>query len=284
MAPYGLVTRQVYDGPVLIDFPDALSLYYQRMIENPRDGLAGIIDRIEVKRIPEYEKKLLQTTCEILVCSEVDRRFLLERSPGSTIHVLPHRVNTSEFHPRSREDGSPRLVFTGTLGYEPNVDALLYLASEILPQIEIQPGEVQVVGYGDDPRIAHLRRDDRYHFTGFVPSMAEHLFSDDIYLCPLRIAAGLRNKLLEAFAAGMPVISSTIGYEGIDCIPGEHLLVADTSEEFTAAIEHLRNCPEERKRLGENARKLAVENYSQEVFVQRINSLYKKIINGRVPS
>lgn len=275
MAPYALAAREVYDGPVGIDFPDALSLYYARAIRHPVSRLKGWIDRRENRVIPPWERKLLANDFHHVVCSEVDRQALLKHGVEASIHVLPHTVDTDDFRPRARGDGRVRGVFTGTLYYLPNMDALLWYRQEIQPLLDFDL-PIDVVGFGATRELDEVRRDSRYHFSGYVERMSEYLFAEDIYLCPLRIAAGVRNKLLEAFAAGMAVVSTSIGQEGIECRHGEHLLVADTAEAFARAVRRLADDPEERARLGRNARELACRVYSPQTFARNVDTLYRE--------
>jgi len=274
-APYAQEARSFFSGPIVIDFPDCLSLYYERALENPRRGFLGWVDRREARVIPPYENQLLRAGYHYLVCSDVDRSRLLDVGPEAKIEVIPHRIDTVEFAPRdSDEPREPRLVFTGTLYYLPNIDALQWLQREIIPLVRSCFDPIDVIGFGATRELDSVQTDTRFDFRGYVENMADHLFQNDIYLCPLRIGAGLRNKLLEAFASGMAVISTTLGYEGINCKPGYHLLVADTPEEFVAAIDRLLEDGEERQRLGQNARDLVCSEYSQEAFASNVERYY----------
>jgi glycosyltransferase involved in cell wall biosynthesis len=160
------------------------------------------------------------------------------------------------------------------LYYLPNIDGLLWLKDRIMPLLGDAGPQVEVLGYGATSELDPVKTDPRFTFHGYVENMAAHLFREDIYLCPLRVGAGVRFKLLEAFAAGMATVSTTLGYEGIPCIPGEHLLVADTEREFADAIRFLLDRPDEKERIGDNAREFAVENYSVEAAGQLLESVY----------
>lgn len=275
MAPYAAAARETFKGPVIVDLPDALSLYYERAIRSPRNRFKAIVDRREYRTIPVYERELLSFGFTCLVCSEVDREHLTREKQGGSIEVVHHMVDTKEFHPQTRGDGQTRLTFTGTLYYLPNIDGLLWFREEVMPLLSDVNLTVDVVGFGATSELLQTQEDKHFNFLGYVKDMAACLYTDDIYLCPIRIAAGVRNKLLEAFAAGMATISTTMGYEGIPCKPGEHLLVADNAKDFAAAVRYLLQNPQERARLGENARRLALKCYSPEAFGSRITTLFK---------
>ncbi len=273
MAPYAAAAREFFAGPVIVDLPDALSLYYKRAVQNPRNRFKAMVDRRENRTIPLYERELLSRDFTSVVCSEVDRDHLTHMVDSAHIEVIPHMVDTQEFHPRKRSDEKTCLTFTGTLYYLPNIDGLLWFREEVLPLLSGVEVETTVVGFGATSELNEIQEDKRFIFTGYVEKMAECLYENDIYLCPIRIAAGVRNKLLEAFAAGMATVSTTMGYEGIPCIPNEHLLVADTAQDFAAAVRYLLQNPSEKARLGRNARELVQHRYSAEAFGRGINRL-----------
>ena len=275
LAPYALAAKEVFDpNRIVLDFPDALSLYYERAVRDSRRGFGKIVDQREHRVIPSYEAKVLSWSRRNVVCSEIDRKRLLEARPDASIEVIPNMVDVAEFVPRSRPQPHARAVFSGTLYYLPNIDGLLWLRDRILPLLVGAGLEIEVLGYGATRELEPAKADDRFHFRGYVENMADHLYQEDIYLCPLRIGAGIRFKLLEAFSAGMATVSTTLGYEGIPCQPGEHLLVADTEEEFAEAVRFLLENPAERQRLGAKARELVVEKYSVEATGKQLESLY----------
>lgn len=279
LAPYGIEARKTFSGPIVVDFPDALSLYYRRAVENPRHFLKKWIDRRENRVIPPYEKEVLRADLSPLVCSDLDRNCLLEHGVEREIHTIPNMVDVEEFRPRSRSDGEVRGTFTGTLYYLPNIDGLLWLKEEVAPLLKDHPLPIDVIGYGAGSELDSLRGDARFRMVGYVENMAEHLYRDDIYLCPLRVGAGIRFKLLEAFAAGMATVSTTLGFEGIPCVPGEHLLAADSPGEFAAAIRRLVEDPGERRRIGENARSFVLERYSAHAAGLQLEALYRSLLS-----
>ncbi len=280
LASYGMKIMTEFQGPVVIDFPDSLSLYYRRAVDNPRHFLKKWIDRRENRVTPDFEKRVLQSGMTTIVCSELDRDCLFDHSPDACIEVIPNMVDIDEFTPRSKESEEVMGVFTGTLYYLPNIDGLLWLKDEVLPLLDGIDFPTQVIGYGATSELESLENDSRIDMVGYVENMADHLYLEDIYLCPLRVGAGIRFKLLEAFSAGMATISTTLGYEGIPCTPGEHLLVADTPADFASAILYLVDHPEEKKRLGENAREFVRERYSVEATGLQLVDLYQSLIRS----
>jgi glycosyltransferase involved in cell wall biosynthesis len=277
LAPFAAAAKRVFDGPVFLDYPDALSLYYRRAVENPRHFFKSIVDRREHRAMPGYERNVLKYSVHNIVCSEVDKDHLLAADREADIKVIPNMVDLQEFAPHDRPDGSARLTFTGTLYYLPNIDGLLWLKEKVLPLLP-ESLKVDVLGFGATSELDPVKADPRFRFHGYVENMAEHLYRDDIFLCPLRVGAGLRFKLLEAFSAGMATVTTTLGYEGIPCEPGTHLFVADTEKDFADAIGRLWEKPELRRRIGECAREFVKERYSLEATGAALESLYTKAL------
>lgn len=281
MAPYGFGAAERKKIPVVVDFPDALSLYYGRATQFPRRFAERQIDLHEQTRIPVYEKRILESGMTTLVCSEIDRAHLLAAARQAHVGVVPHTVDTDEFVPRTRSGAELYGCFTGTLKYFPNVDGLLWYYRDIHPLLGNDSPRINVVGYGAGDALAEVQSDARFQFTGFVDRMADHLWTNDIYLCPLRIGAGVRNKLLEAFAAGMASVSTTLGYEGIGVTPGDHLLVGDRPEDFANAVRFLMEHPEERARLGVNARRFVEQHHSPAAVRDRLLTFLAEVVEQR---
>lgn len=277
LAPYADTARRRFGGPVFLDYPDALSLYYQRAVENPRHFFKSIVDRREHRVMPAYERTVLGYGLHNIVCSEVDREQLQLADPKANIDVISNMVDVDEFSPRERPDGAVRLTFTGTLYYLPNIDGLLWLKEQIVPLLP-ESLKVDVLGFGATSELDPVKADRRFQFHGYVENMADHLYRDDVFLCPLRVGAGLRFKLLEAFSAGMATVSTTLGYEGIPCEPGTHLLVADTEKDFAEAILRLSEDPDLRRTIGANAREFVKDRYSLEATGAALETLYTKAL------
>jgi glycosyltransferase involved in cell wall biosynthesis len=150
-------------------------------------------------------------------------------------------------------DGTPALLFVGSLTYEPNIDALEWFAAEVLPAVRrAVPGAVlRIVGQGRSPRVERLAGVPGVELVGEVTSVSPELARASVSVVPLRFGGGTRIKILEALAHGVPVVSTTIGAEGLGLRHGEHALLADTSTEIAAACVCLLDDPAEGVRLAE---------------------------------
>jgi glycosyltransferase involved in cell wall biosynthesis len=159
------------------------------------------------------------------------------------------------------------VLFVGAMYRDANVDAVRWFHGEILPRVRVEIGEVRftIAGAGPPAEIQRLATSPGVEVTGFVESLEPLYARATVFAAPLRIAGGIAGKTLDALAAGCPVVTTTIGNDGIGATPGQHLLIADSPADFAAAVTRLLRDPAERDRLGESARRFAAERYAPAV-------------------
>lgn len=220
-----------------------------------------------LKELEDYERALDQR-CDVLwSCSALDLeryRQLGIRRPASG--VVPNGVDTQatpflESKPKSER---PQVLFTGTLCYEPNVNGIFWFHREVWPILKALVPQVrwQIIGRAPTPPIRNLAdQDQSIDLAADVPSVQPYLEQADVGICPLFSGSGTRLKILEAFSAGLPMVSTRLGAEGIDAVPGEDILIADDPAGFASAIARLLQNPGEAERIRQSARRLAVKLY-----------------------
>jgi glycosyltransferase involved in cell wall biosynthesis len=182
-----------------------------------------------------------------------------------------------------REDGPPILVFTGDMGFDPNVHAAHLLADTVLPRVRRSLPEVTLwlVGRRPDPSVVRLARPGVV-VTGEVPDMLPYLHGAAVYVAPLRTGAGTRTKLLEAMAAGLPIVTTRIGLEGIDAEDGREIIVADEPASMAEAVVHLLRNPLRRQSIGSAARQLAEERYDWDRCLTPLAAMYGDLLAPKV--
>jgi glycosyltransferase involved in cell wall biosynthesis len=248
--------------PTVLAMQIAMTLNYGRLAQFSRQPLAKLIYGFEHRKVRAYEPWIARQYARCLLISPVDVRAI-----GGLDNVLvsPHGVDFEHFAPAPDRSPKPgQIVFTGNMGYAANVDAITYFAAEILPLIRSQLPDVELAVVGTDPApaVRRLARDPGIVVTGNVPDLRVWLDRAEVAIDPLRIGAGLQNKVLEGMAMAVPMVITSIANEGIGAHDGKHVLIADHPGTFAAAVVELLRDRERAVALGRQARRLIVENWS----------------------
>jgi glycosyltransferase involved in cell wall biosynthesis len=273
--------------PTILDFTDSLSLYLQRSFPYRTKVTERLIDFWESKTIPDYEESILEDVNESLLCSDVDKACFIQFHPNSNPTVIENAVNPEQFNVKTHEEPyEAKCVITGTLFYFPNIDSVEYYARDILPLLLTSYPDLKTQWIGKRPKEEVLLYDGKkgVEVIADVPAMQDYLFADDIYVCPLRVAAGVRNKLLEAMSAGMPIVTTRLGAEGLAVQDGTHVLFAETPEEFFLQIKRVKADTALRLHLGRNARAYIQENHALEKIGKKLDAAYQRVIQNHICS
>ena len=220
----------------------------------------------------------------VYLCSAADERRLLDRVPRARTTVIPNAADIDYFQPRCTDplpDGRT-VVFFGLLSYAPNVDGVIHFVQEIWPRIAAAHPEARckVVGGQPPPSLLALAG-PRVELTGFVDDLRPHLAAAAAVVVPLRLGGGTRLKIVEAMAMGKAVVSTTLGAEGIEAVPNRDLLIEDDPGSFANAVNRLLADPDLGARIGQSARRLAVERYSWSGAGKALESFYGRILEAR---
>ncbi len=243
---------------------------------------------VEWLRAVRYELRLLRRMDLVETCSEAERR-LLESFLG---HAAPRirgdlraAVDTSDFVPVFGGRQPETLLFVGSFRHTPNVAGLRFLLEKVLPPLRAaRPSvELMVVGSCVTPQVEQLCRRPGVRLLGAVPEIREVLARYAVFLCPILSGSGVRVKILEAFAAGIPVISTPLGAEGLDVAHGRELLLAENGRGFVSAIIELLEHPERAEGLARCARRAAVERWDSQVVFARLEQAYWEMLRRRRP-
>lgn len=229
LAPYWENRTEI---PRILDLPDAFSLYWQRRMDIA-NFFKKWVTSFEYKRLKKYEQHIRKFELA-LVCSVEDLTYLKEEQNLNNVALLRNGVNLTQFPlvPHNYEL-EKYIVFTGNMDYAPNVDAVLYFHEQIWPKIQEQLPEVEWIIAGQRPvKKVKALASKKIHVTGFVENMAEIYEKASIVIAPLRIGAGTQNKVLEAMAMGVPVVSRHIGFKGLGIQSGQGVIEANESNKF----------------------------------------------------
>lgn len=177
---------------------------------------------------------------------------------------------------------TPGLVFVGVMNYPPNSDGAQFFCESVLPRIreEFPTVPLAIVGHDPSPEVRSLAALPHVTVTGSVPRLEPYYEAASIAIVPLRAGGGTRLKILEAMAMGRPVVSTTIGCEGIEAEHGRHLLIADTAVEFATAVRRLLRDPGEAASLARRARQLVEQRYDWRVLGERLARIQASVAAG----
>jgi polysaccharide biosynthesis protein PslH len=217
----------------------------------------------------------------VYLCSLADERRLLEEAPGVRTAVVPNAADVEYFQPRStdpRPDGRT-VVYFGLLSTIPNIDAVVHFVQDIWPRIaEAHPNaRFKIIGGRPPPSLQALAG-PRVELTGFVSDLRPHLASAAAVVVPLRLGGGTRLKIVEAMAMGKAIVSTSLGAEGIEAVPGRDILLEDEPEAFANAVLRLLSEPDLGARIGGAARELAVERYGWGEAARTLESFYRQVL------
>jgi glycosyltransferase involved in cell wall biosynthesis len=217
----------------------------------------------------------------VYLCSAADERRLLDQVPGARTAVIPNAADVEYYQPRPTDpapDGRT-VVYFGLLSTVPNVDGVIHFIQDIWPRIvEANPeARCKIIGGRPPPSLRALAG-SRVELTGFVSDLRPHLAAAAAVVVPLRLGGGTRFKIVEAMAMGKAVVSTTLGAEGIDAVPGRDLLIEDEPATFAEAVNRLLADPGLAARIGQSGRRLAVERYSWRGAARALEGFYGHIL------
>ena len=219
----------------------------------------------------------------VYLCSAADQQRLIHEIPNARTAVIPNAADVEYYQP-CYADPSPdgrTVVFFGLLSYVPNVDGVLHFVRDIWPRIaEAHPeARFKIIGGRPPPSLLALAG-PRVEFTGFVPDLRPHLAEAAAVVVPLRLGGGTRLKIVEAMAMGKAIVSTTLGAEGIEAVPGRDLLIEDQPAAFADAVNRLLADPGSAARIGQSARLLAVDRYSWSGAAWALEDFYRQLLEA----
>lgn len=272
---------------VIFDAHNAVWTIVERMRENARWFLKPVLG-VEAKRVKRYEGELLKTVDHVLAVTEVDRDALDEALYFSNVKkdervapvtVIPIAVDTQQLQPIKRKSTSKNIVTLGTLHYPPNADGIRWFLNEVFPLVREDIPEATLTIIGKNPPQDFLdaaaQLPDAIKVTGYVPELEPYFEQSALMVVPVRAGGGMRVRILEAFAHAMPVVTTTVGLEGIHAELEKDVLVADTAVEFANRVSELLESGQLQEELSENGRKLAVTKYDWQAVLSSMKPIYE---------
>ena len=267
---------------------DAHEIAYDMVRQFARRGRGAgrrIYAALNWRKLRDEELAAFRRADAVYACSAADQERILAEVPTARTVVIPNAADVDFYKPRA-EDPAPdgkSVVFFGLLSTLPNIDGATWFVREIWPRVvRARPdARCKIIGKGVNKTISDLASSS-VDIVGFVEDLRPHLASAAALVVPLRIGGGTRLKIVEGMAMGRPIVSTTLGAEGIECTTGEDILIADDPERFALDVVRLLEDPALGARMGEEARRTAEERYAWTAAAHKLEDLLHEVTrNGR---
>ncbi len=273
----------------ILDHHNIESHMLLRRAENENNLLKKLYFWQEGKRLTHYERKFCPKFSLNITCSEIDSERLRSFLPSVNVEDIPNGVDTdyfipSRFVPGSNGETSKKqsILFIGTLDWYPNAEAVFFIVNQIWPTLKkLHPNiTVDIIGANPAKELVDFAENNAdFHVHGFVDDILPFLNEASVYVCPIKDGGGTKLKILDAMAMGNALVVHPIACEGIAVENGEHVVFAESADEFVSEIGKLLVDSPRAMRLGQNARGLIEEYYSYSQIGQKCSELYEKTLS-----
>jgi glycosyltransferase involved in cell wall biosynthesis len=287
MAQYALRARAQAGGSMrtVLDAHNALYRIPERMAARARNPVMRGLLRREARLMARYERETYARFDHVVFVTDVDRQVLgrqmAQQVPQSTIPIC---IDPQAEPLVARVPRPGAITHLGTMFWPPNVEGVLWFGREVLPRVRAEVPEARfvVIGKQPPPAVQALATGDAaaggVTVTGYVDDPTPYLADTAAFIVPLHAGGGMRVKIVDAWRWGMPVVSTTIGAEGIDVRDGENILVADTAEAFAGAVIRLLQEPALGERLRSDGRHWVEEHYDWRTVYARWDGVYEQLL------
>lgn len=268
-----------FNGPykTVMDDHNVEAMIIKRIAETADSAAVKSYASMEWPKLQKFELDVCEKCDLMLTVSEEDEATLRKSvKKDANIHSVPIGVDIHYFDTIKRKAGSKNILSIGTMYWPPNVDSMLYFAKEIFPIVKekIPDAVLTIAGQKPVQSICELAQDPSIRVTGYVDDSRRVAEDCGVFIVPLRSGSGVRVKILNAMAMGLPIVSTSIGAEGLNVEHCSHLLLADDPESFAYSVVEILNNQNLADSLGRNARDLVCKNYSWEVVGGKLLDLY----------
>ena len=259
----------------ILDLHDVLSDYEQRLMLGTTKPTHRLQAWAEWKKMQALERRVVPRFDACTTVSEHDRASLLALTHHPRVEVVPNGVDTEYFQP-TRLPEAARLIYSGSMSFPPNSDAVRWFHSAIWPSIcrQIPNACLDVVGIAPPQDILAMGQDPGVTVTGYVEDVRPYFQRAAVAVVPLRLGSGTRLKILDAWAMGKAVVSTSVGAEGLAAVHGQNILIADTPDDFARCVVQLLGDSALQQRLGSAGRQTVEAQYSWAAISCRMDALY----------
>ena len=281
--PYVIYAKGLVSVKKLVSAHNVEADIWRRYYENENNWLRRWYIRGQWRKVERFERAALAWVDGAVAVSDPDRTRLAEWTRELPIAVVPNGVDLNYFSPMPQPELRWNLVFTGSMDWRPNQDAIRYFVRKIWPLLRSAQPKVKCTFVGRNPpaSIQSLAEVPGVHITGTVDDVRPYIEGAAVYVVPLRIGGGSRLKILEAMAMGRAVVSTTLGAEGLDVVHNRHIVLADGPHAFAEAVLKLMADPGRCQELGIHGRRLVEQHYGWDILAERFGRFMREIAEGK---
>ncbi len=261
---------------------ESYSLWLERAIREEKSVIARGIKRFQRRAATSYESWMFDRYDRTVVLTEHDAHALKVLNPHTATVVIPNGVDIDFFSPTGFEPDEPALMFIGNYDYLPNLDAAQRLVHDIFPRIKqaVPKARLYLVG-GSPPPDLQAAASESVEITGRVPDIRSYFEFSMVFLSPLRLGAGIKNKVLEAMAMGVPVVATPLSCDGIPVTHGQHVMLGTTDDELIEGVFELLKDARLRRLIRVNGRRLIEQQFTWQRVADQYEDLYQRVIQER---
>jgi len=271
VAPY-LSSVQV---PKILDLIDSMQLNLDRRIGLERLPRRWIYQE-ELRRVIPYESDIGKHFNHLILVSEKDRQFI----KGNNVTVIPLGVDTDLFRPKEERSTEPAIIFSGNMGYAPNISAILWFVEKCFPHIQkaVPAASLIIAGGNPSTEVCNLARKKGIIVTGFVDSMPDTINRASVAIAPMLSGSGMQFKILEAMACGLPVITTSLGLGSISA-RNDEIVTVETTDDFARAVSSILLNNDAASTIGKRAREFVINHHSWLGSAAQVDEIYRTVLN-----
>ena len=239
---------------------------------------------LQYVKLKKFESLACKDFNVCVAVSETDKSMLETMSPSARFVVVPNGVDTTYFAPDELCPDANTVIWAGSMNDMYNSEAVDFFLDEVFPLIHQEIPNIKFTAIGKAPtkKLLSLAKRNKYAIpVGYVDDVRPYINSAAVYIAPIKSGGGTKLKVLNALSMAKPVVTTSVGAEGIDAIENEHLLIADDPRAFAEKTIYLLKNPEFASRLGANGRKLIVKKYDWKIIGEKMNRIYDGLLNSK---
>lgn len=258
--------------PKTLDYQDSFSLGMFRRLTNCSFMLKPFVNA-EYKRLASYEKAIFKSFNNKIIISDIDRANI-PHPDNSQIYIIANGVDLEFFQPQENIKKTFDCIFTGNMGYAPNINATIFIANQLLPLLQPHYPNIKMAIAGANPHaMVKKTASNNIIVTGWVDDMRTYYAQSKIFIAPMFLGSGLQNKLLEAMAMKIPCITTPLANKALGAVDGESIIIAHDAQSFAKAIQKIMSDENFRNQLVENAYNFVSKNYRWDKNIEKLSQI-----------